>query len=103
MRRGAPLLLFLLLAGPAASAASLDIAKPLITTDGAQGCDTTDSLKRLLAASPGAVITGCLPIARGTRGYFLGEQGDEAEMIQLDIKADTRERVLWLPANKLRN
>ena len=80
-----------------------DIAKPLLTIEGAHGCDSVDSLKRQLAASPGTEVPGCLPIDRGTRGYFLDEQGDAPPMIELDIRVETLERVLWVPADLLRN
>jgi hypothetical protein len=91
------------IAGRAAPAAIPDIDKPLMTVKGAQGCDSVDALKHLLAASPGSSVTGCLPIGQGTRGYFLNLQGDSPPMIELDIRVDTRERILWVPADQLRN
>jgi hypothetical protein len=86
----------------AAAAAIPDIAKPIVTVKGAQGCESVDAVKQLLA-SPGSSVTGCMPIDQNTRGYFLDERDEEPAMIELDIFVDTRQRVLWVPADELRN
>ena len=102
--RAAPLLLLLLAAaalGPARAATPVDITKPILTRDGARGCDSREALSRLLAGPADASVEGCLAVEPGKRGYFMDEQGRPPSMIELDIETGLRERLLWLPADAL--
>jgi hypothetical protein len=89
--------------GATASTAAPDITKPLMAAKNAEGCESLDEVTQLLSAAPGAVVTGCVSLDEGTRGYFLDEKGDASPTIELDIEVDHRQRVLWVPAGQLRN
>ena len=104
MRRALLLLLLLgIVASRALAASAPDISKPLLTQPGAEGCESADEVKKLQAATPGTAVDGCYTLDPGTRGYFMDEQSGPPRMIALDIKVDFRERLLWVPANALRN
>jgi hypothetical protein len=103
--RAAPLLLILAAAAlvPARAATPVDITKPILTRDGARGCDSREALSRLLAAPANAAVEGCLAVDPGQRGYFMDERAGPARMIELEIETGFAERLLWLPADALRN
>jgi hypothetical protein len=103
--RAVPLVLILAAAAlaPARAANPVDITKPILTRDGARGCDSREALSRLMAAPADASVEGCLAVEPGTRGYFMDAQGRPPSMIELDIETGFHQRLLWLPANALHN